>query len=144
MLKTVIVSQKSLLPNWYIVDASHQLIGRFSSQIAGLLLNKHLKIYSSFLFPITNIIIINAEKISISGNKLKKKKYLTYSGYQSGLHFKTFLHLKLLNIEKLFRYTIHGMLPKNRLGKAIFSHLYIFSKNSHTHQAQCPIFLTLV
>ncbi len=144
MLKTIIVSKKFIVKNWYIVDASQQLLGRLSSQIAGFLLNKHLKIYSSFLFPITNIIIINADKIVVSGKKLIKKNYLTYSGYQSGLHFKTFLQLKLFNIKRLFRYTIHGMLPKNRLGKALFSHLYIFSKNVHIYRAQQPIFLTLV
>lgn len=138
MTKTFIFSKKFIIQNWYIINANNQLLGRLASQISQFLLNKQIKIYTPFLIPQTNLIIINSNKIVISYQKEVKKKYLTYSGYQSGLHFKTFLQIKYSNSEKLIRHAIYGMLPKNLLNKKILYKLYIYQNSNHFHLAQKP------
>lgn len=132
MSKTFILSKQFITQNWYIINAENQILGRFASQISQLLLNKYSSIYTPFLTPITNIILINSDKIVISGQK-NLKKYLTYSGYQGGLKFKTFLQIKASNSEKLLRHAIRGMLSKNQIGRNILSKVYIYRRHNDVH-----------
>lgn len=140
MSKTFILSKQLITQNWYIINAENQILGRFASQISQLLLNKYINVYTSFLIPTTNIILINSDKIVISGQK-NCKKYLTYSGYQGGLKFKTFLQIKASNSEKLLRHAIRGMLSKNQMGRNILSKIYIYRGPNDGHFSQNPILL---
>lgn len=135
MSKTFIISKQFITQNWYFINAENQILGRFASQISQLLLNKYSCIYTPFLTPITNIILINSDKIVISGQK-NFKKYLTYSGYQGGLKFKTFLQIKATNSEKLLRHAIRGMLSKNQIGRNILSKVYIYHRHNDVHFSQ--------
>ena len=137
MNKTCIFS-KQQNKKWYLIDAENQILGRLASQIIKILLGKHSKTYAPFLLSNTCLIIINAKKICISGNKINNKKYLTYSGYPSGLHFKKFFELQQKQPEKLLRIALLGMLPKNLLKFKIAKQVYIYSDTNHLHFAQFP------
>nr|BCL05878.1 ribosomal protein L13 [Pteridomonas sp. YPF1301] len=143
MNKTFLSSHNFFFKKWYLINAENQILGRFASQIIKILVGKHKLTYSPFLPSNTRLIIINAKKICISGNKLYKKKYFHYSGYPSGLHFKTFFELQSFQSEKLIRTTILGMLPKTLLGRKMIKQLYIYSGNKHYHSAQFPKALIL-
>lgn len=142
MNKTFISPTLGLTSQWFIINAENQILGRFASQISQFLLNKYNSFYTPFLLPKLYLIIINSNKIVINRNKLVQKKYLTYSGYQGGLHFKTFYSFKKVNSNQLLRKAIKGMLCKNFLGRCILSKLKIYKKNNHLHCAQQPICLT--
>lgn len=143
MLKTFILSKQFIFKNWYLIDAQTQILGRFATQITQLLLNKITKFYSPFLLPLINLIIVNTSKITLTTKKIFKKKYLNYSGYQGGLHFKTFLQLQYSNSDKILRHALKGMLPKNRLGRLVFSRLFLYKATTHRHLAQVPSFCIL-
>lgn len=125
MNTTFFESQNFFLQKWFVINAQSKIIGRLSSQICNILLNKNTVLYTPFLVSKNHIIIFNSKKIVISGQKVLKKKYYTYSGYPGGQKFKTFLDLKHANSEKLLRSAIFGMLPKNILGRRVFLNLYI-------------------
>lgn len=139
MVKTFIIPKKFIIQNWYIINAENQILGRLASQISQLLLNKYTKIYTPFMTPVTNIIIINSDKIMLTHKKSLKKFYLNYSGYQGGLHFKKFLQIKYTNSEKIIQHAIKKMLPKTLLSKKQFSKLFIYKNIEHFHYAQSPI-----
>lgn len=138
MIKTFVLSPSYSLPAWFIVNAENQILGRFASQITQFLLNKFSKTYNPAVVSSIHCIIINADKIIVSGEKNLTKKYKTFSGYQGGLAFKTFLHLKSFNYQKLLRSAIHGMLPKNCLGRRILSNLFFSKTKSYKYVAQKP------
>ena len=123
---------------WWIVDADSQILGRLSSEVAKVLRGKHKPSYTPHVDCGDNVIIINSEKIELSGNKWKEKEYITHSGYPGGQKSTTAEELKKKDPTKVVERAVRGMLPKNRLGRAIFNNLYVYVGTEHPHEAQKP------
>lgn len=136
MNKTYIKSKNKILKEWYIINAKNQILGRLISQIIKILLKKNKNIYIPFLIPNIRIIIINAKKIILSGNKEATKRYLNYSGYPNGLKFKTFFKLKQQDPQKIIKKALIGMIPKNIIGQKSYKNIYVYNEKYHTHHAQ--------
>jgi len=123
---------------WFVVDAKDQILGRLSTTIAMRLRGKHNPLFTPHADMGDWIVVINAEKIKLTGNKLDKKMYYRHSGYIGGLkeiNAKKQLEKKP---EELIRHSVKGMLPKNRLGRQLFKKLKVYSGAEHPHVAQCP------
>ena len=123
---------------WWIVDAEGQVLGRIASSIAARLRGKHNPLFTPHVDTGDSVIVINAEKIVLTGRKWDQKNYYRHSGYIGGL--KTVSAKKLLvdRPEDLIRFAVRGMLPKNRLGKAMIKKLKVYAGDTHPHEAQKP------
>ncbi|MCD6272004.1 MAG: 50S ribosomal protein L13 [Deltaproteobacteria bacterium] len=128
---------------WLVVDADGAILGRLASNIASRLRGKHNPLFTPHVDMGDSVIVINAEKIRLTGRKLKQKQYYRHSGYIGGL--KSISAEKLLEKrpEDLIRFAVKGMLPKNRLGSKLFKKLKVYAGNSHPHDAQQPEALDL-
>ena len=128
---------------WWVVDAEGQVLGRLASSIAARLRGKHNPLFTPHVDTGDAVIVINAEKIVLTGNKWDQKNYYRHSGYIGGL--KTIVAKKLLEDkpEDLVRFAVKGMLPKNRLGRAMFKKLKVYAGSDHPHEAQQPEVLTI-
>jgi large subunit ribosomal protein L13 len=123
---------------WYIADASGKVLGRFASEIAHRLRGKHKAIYTPHVDTGDFIIVVNAEKIVLTGKKLTDKKYYSYSGYPGGLRETTAGKMLAEKPENLIKMAVQGMLPKNNLGRKMLKKLKVYAGNAHIHEAQCP------
>jgi large subunit ribosomal protein L13 len=123
---------------WLVVDADGAILGRLASNVAARLRGKHNPLFTPHVDMGDSVIVINAEKIRLTGRKLKQKQYYRHSGYIGGL--KSISAEKLLEKrpEDLIRFAVKGMLPKNRLGSKLFKKLKVYAGNSHPHDAQQP------
>ncbi|RPD40260.1 50S ribosomal protein L13 [Chitinophaga barathri] len=128
--------------DWYIVDATNQTVGRMSAKIAAILRGKNKPYYTPHTDCGDNIIVINAEKVVFTGNKLNDKEYLTYSGYPGGQKGETAKDLLKRRPEVVIERAVKGMLPKNRLGRAMYKKLFVYAGAEHPHAAQKPQSLT--
>jgi len=128
---------------WWVVDAEGQVLGRLASSIAARLRGKHNPLFTPHVDTGDAVIVINADKIVLTGNKWNQKNYYRHSGYIGGL--KTVVAKKLLEDkpEDLVRSAVKGMLPKNRLGRAMFKKLKVYAGSDHPHEAQKPEVLTI-
>ncbi len=136
--KTKAANKATVLKEWYIVDATNEVLGRLSTEVAKILRGKNKPSYTPHVDCGDNVIIINAEKVRLTGDKMTDKKYIRHTGYPGGQKFETADHIKKKNPALLIENSIRGMLPKNKLGHAIFKNLYIYVGNEHPHQAQQP------
>jgi large subunit ribosomal protein L13 len=142
-MKTFDARKEDIVRNWHLVDAEGQVLGRLASEIARRLRGKHKPIYTPHVDTGDFVIVINAEKISLTGKKLTDKAYYHYSGYPGGLKT-TYAGKKLKeHPEKVLQYAVKGMLPKNSLGRKMLKKLKIYAGCDHHHEAQCPQMLTL-
>ena len=123
---------------WYVVDASEKILGRLASQIALRLRGKHKAIYTPHVDTGDFIIVVNAEKISLTGKKLTDKIYYSYSGYPGGLRETSAGKMLAEKPENLIRIAVAGMMPKNNLGRRMLKKLKVYAGNAHPHEAQCP------
>ena len=138
-MKTVVPKIDSVERKWYLIDASNQVLGRLASQVAFILRGKHRPEFSPHLDLGDHIVIVNAEKIRVTGNKLSQKSYTRYTGYPSGLRrisLQTLIHDKP---EQVLKHAVKGMLPKNRLGRKMIKKLRLYAGPDHPHQAQMPV-----
>lgn len=128
---------------WYVVDADGAVLGRLASTVAARLRGKHNPLFTPHVDTGDRIIVINADKVVLTGRKWEKKNYYRHSGYIGGL--KTITAQKLLEKrpEDLVRFAVMGMLPKNRLGSKLFKKLKVYSGDQHPHEAQQPEILEL-
>ena len=136
--KTISANAQTVTKNWVIVDAKDQIVGRISSEVAKILRGKHRPDYTPHVDCGDFVIIINAEKIRFTGNKLKDKEYVHYTGYPGGQRFATPTEWLRKNPALILENSIRGMLPKNRLGREIFRNLHVYSGMEHPHSAQQP------
>ncbi len=136
--KTKHVNNVTAQKEWVVVDATGQSLGRISSKIAKLLRGKYKPSFSPHVDCGDNVIIINAEKVELTGNKWTDRTYYRHSGYPGGQKSSTPADLMNAGPDRLFRKVVKGMLPKNRLGDAILKNLYVYAGNEHPHQAQQP------
>ena len=126
----------TLTPQWNVIDADGQTLGRVSSKIAGLLQGKHKPNYVPYLNTGDYVIVVNASKIRVTGNKLTQKKYYRHSGYHGGLKETNLERLVETNPERVIRQSVKGMLPKNIPGRKMLSRLKVYADESHPHKAQ--------
>nr|YP_009244401.1 ribosomal protein L13 [Gelidium vagum]AMK96643.1 ribosomal protein L13 [Gelidium vagum] len=138
MNKTYVTSIKNDPHKWYIVDAYNRNLGRLSTEVAAILRGKNKATYMPHISNNTYIIIINAEHIIITGKKDKQKLYKRHSGYPGGLKVENFTSLQHRLPERIVEKSIKGMLPKNSLGKQLFSQLKVYRNKTHPHSAQQP------
>jgi large subunit ribosomal protein L13 len=128
---------------WYIADASGKVLGRFASEIAHRLRGKHKATYTPHVDMGDFIIVVNAEKIVLTGKKLTDKIYYSYSGYPGGLRETAAGKMLAEKPEDLIRIAVKGMLPKTNLGRKMLKKLKVYAGNTHIHEAQCPETLSI-
>ena len=128
--------------NWYVVDGTNQTVGRMCAKIAAVLRGKNKAYYTPHVDCGDYVIVINADKIVFTGNKLDEKMYLTYSGYPGGQKSESARNLLKRRPDALIERAIKGMLPKNRLGRKMFKKLFVYAGDVHQHTAQKPQPLT--
>ena len=135
---TSTISAKDIKQQWWLLDADNQVLGRFASQVAQILRGKHRPNYAPNLYMGDAVIIVNADKIRLTGNKADSKKYFSHSGYPGGVKFTSYKDLMKNDSDKVLLKAIKGMLPKNRLGNEILTHLRIYKDSNHGQEAQKP------
>ena len=136
--KTVSVNKETAQKEWVVIDATGQTLGRLASEVAKLLRGKHKPSFTPHVDCGDNVIIINAEKVEMTGKKWTDRTYLSYTGYPSGQRATTPAQLLAKGSDRLFNKVVKGMLPKNKLGAAILKNLYIYEGDKHPHEAQKP------
>lgn len=136
--KTVSVNKETAQKEWVVIDATGQTLGRLASKVAKILRGKYKPSFTPHVDCGDNVIIINAEKVELTGNKWTERTYLSFSGYPGGQKAYTPAHLLAKGPERLFRKVVKGMLPKNKLGDAILLNMYVYAGESHPHEAQKP------
>jgi len=124
--------------NWWVVDADGQVLGRLATTIAARLRGKHNPAFTPHVDTGDSVVVINADKIVLTGKKLQKKMYYHHSGYIGGLTEITAEKLLEKQPEDLIRHAVKGMLPKNKLGRKLFKKLKVYTGNTHPHKAQQP------
>jgi large subunit ribosomal protein L13 len=137
-MKTIFVKPKDVERKWWLVDAEDQVLGRLSSRIVNVLRGKHKAIYSPHMETGDYVIIVNAEKVKITGNKMENKVYHRHSRYPGGL--KTVPLRKVMASKPTFalEHAIKGMLPKGKMGRKLFRNVKVYAGSSHPHEAQKP------
>ena len=138
-MKTYLTPVNEIEKNWYVIDAEGKVLGRLASEIAARLRGKHKPNYSTFIDVGDFIVVINAGKVKLTGNKLENKKYYRHSGYMGGLKEYTAKELLEKKPEEVVRKAVKGMLSKNTLGRAQLKKLKIYAGKEHPHQAQQPV-----
>lgn len=138
-MKTYAVKASEIDRRWWLVDASDQTLGRLATRIATLLEGKHKAIYSPHLDTGDHVVVLNAAKIKVTGSKLTQKQYYRHSNYPGGLKQESLASLLERKPELVLERAVKGMLPQNRLGRAMFKKLKVYAGADHPHQAQQPI-----
>jgi len=135
-MRTYSTKESDIERKWWVFDASGRTLGRLASEIAGLLKGKHKPIYSPHLDVGDYVIVVNAAKIKVTGNKLSKKTYYRHSQYPGGLKSTSLEKMLEKHPTRVIEYAVKGMLPHNRLGAAMFKKLKVYPGAEHPHQAQ--------
>lgn len=142
-MKTYTPKAKDIERGWYLVNAEGKTLGRLASEIAKVLRGKHKPIYSPHLDCGDYVIVINADKVRVTGRKLDQKLYYRHSGYPGGLKSISLRNQLQKHPERVLEAAVRGMLPKNRLGRKMMRKLKVYARDSHPHQAQQPKVLEL-
>ncbi len=142
-MKTFMAKTEAPNSEWYIVDASGKVLGRLAAEIAHRLRGKHKATYTPHVDTGDFIIVVNADKIILTGKKLTDKIYYHYSGYPGGLRETSAGKMLAEKPENLIRIAVAGMLPKTNLGRKMSRKLKVYAGNAHPHEAQCPHILTV-
>lgn len=142
-MRTFSPTPETLDHKWYLVDADGKILGRMAAQIAHRLRGKHKPEFAPHMDNGDFIVVVNCEKIKVTGNKLEQKMYYSHSGYVGGLKEVTLSDQLERKPDEVLRHAVRGMLPKNRLGRAMLKKLKIYAGAEHPHAAQAPTPLTL-
>lgn len=137
-MKSFMQKKETVERKWYIVDAEDAILGRLSTKVASVLRGKHKATYTPHVDCGDYVIIINAEKISLTGNKLDDKLYYNHSGYVGGMRVRTARTMKEKYPVEMLERSIKGMLPKSRLGRKMYTKLFVYAGSEHPHDAQQP------
>ena len=141
--KTKSLSSKSVQKEWVLVDAASQTLGRLASQVAYMIRGKHKPSFTPHVDCGDNVVVINADKIRLTGQKLDKKLYISHTGYPGGQKTTTPRKLQANFPARVIEHAVRGMLPKNRLGRRLFHNLFVYAGPEHGHEAQQPKNITL-
>ena len=142
-MKTLTPKPGDIERTWYVIDATNQPLGRLSSRIASILCGKHKPYYARNIDTGDYVIVINAEKVKVTGLKSIQKVYHSFSGYPSGLKDIPYSRMLEKNPTKIIEHSVRGMMPKTVLGDAMFKKLKVYAGNEHPHSAQKPVELKL-
>ncbi len=137
-MKTIFAKSNDISKKWYIVDADGVVLGRLASRVASILRGKNNSFYTPHVDTGDYVIVINASKVRLTGNKLKNKEYFHHTGYPGGIKKKTAGELMQNAPEKVIFSAVHGMLPKNKLGRRQLKKLKVYSGSAHPHAPQNP------
>lgn len=137
-MKTYMAKPAEVDRKWYVIDANGQTLGRLASEVASILRGKHKPTYTPHVDTGDFVIVINADQIVLTGNKLQQKKYRYHTGYPGGLREVDYKTLMQKRPEKAIEIAVKGMLPHNRLGNQMIKKLKIYRGSEHPHQAQKP------
>jgi len=136
--KTVSANKQTINKEWIVVDAEGEILGRLSSEIAKVIRGKHKPTFTPNVDCGDNVIVINADKVKLTGDKLNDKVYTSYTGYPGGQRFISPKELLAKHPTRIVEKAVRGMLPKNKLGRALFKNLFVYAGNEHPHAAQNP------
>jgi len=136
--KTISANKNTVQKEWYVVDATDQVLGRLCTQIAYVLRGKHKTYFTPHMDCGDNVIVINAEKVKLTGNKWDDKEYIRHSGYPGGQRAVTASEMMKKFPTRMVEMAVKRMLPRNRLGSELFRNLYVYEGSSHPHEAQQP------
>ncbi len=142
-MKTVIPSGVAIERKWHLIDAQDAILGRLASNAANILMGKHKAIYTPFIDTGDHVIVVNAEKVRLTGRKEEQKIYRNHSGYPGGLREVSARKVRATRPVRLVEDAIQGMLPKNKLGKQMYRKLQVYAGPKHPHDAQQPVALAL-
>ncbi|MDC3353644.1 50S ribosomal protein L13 [Schleiferiaceae bacterium] len=137
--KTISANKATAQKSWIVVDANGQSLGRVASLIASRLRGKHKPNFTPHADCGDNVIVINAAAVTLSGSKMETKQYIRYTGYPGGQRFSTPALELAKNPERVLETAVRGMLPKNRLGRALFRNMHVYVGAEHPHEAQQPV-----
>jgi large subunit ribosomal protein L13 len=136
--KTVSANKATVKKEWILIDAEGQILGRLATTIAMRLRGKHKPYFTPHVDCGDNIVVINAEKVELSGNKWADKEYVRHTGYPGGQRFTPAEEMLEKHPMRLIEHAVRGMLPRNRLGRALYKNMHLYAGNEHPHEAQNP------
>ncbi len=137
-MRTISAKEQDIQRDWYVIDAQGQTLGRLATRVATLLRGKHKPIYTPHVDCGDYVVIVNAEKIHVTGQKMTQKKYYRHSGYPGGIKEVTLRDQLRKFPDRVIEAAVRGMLPRNRLGRRMFKKLKVYSGPNHPHEAQKP------
>jgi large subunit ribosomal protein L13 len=140
-MKTSIPSLAGLTREWHVIDAEEAVLGRIASKAAKILMGKHKPTYTPFLDTGDHVIVVNAAKVRLTGNKEEQKLYRRHSGYPGGLTETSARKVRAARPTRMVEEAVQGMLPKSKLGKQMYRKLQVYAGPTHPHQAQKPVAL---
>lgn len=143
MNKTILPTTENLDQKWYVIDAADQRLGRLATEVASILRGKNKPTFTPHIDTGDFVIVVNAEKIEVTGKKREQKLYRRHSGRPGGMKEESFDKLQARLPERIVEQAIKGMLPKNSLGRKLFTKLKVYAGPNHPHQAQQPLALTV-
>jgi large subunit ribosomal protein L13 len=137
-MKTFVAKEHEIEKKWYLIDANEKVLGRMASEIASILRGKNKPIFTPHMDAGDYVVVINADKVILTGGKMEKKMYYHHSGYVGGLKKTTAKEMLLKKPENLIKFAVKGMLPKNSLGRRQLTKLKVYAGQDYPHQAQQP------
>lgn len=137
-MKTYMPGAQTIERKWYVVDATDMTLGRLSTQIAGVLRGKHKPIYTPHLDTGDYVVVVNAEKVKVTGKKLEEKIYWHHTGWVGGQKKTSLKRMLQIHPERVIEHAVRGMLPKGPLGRQMYRKLHVYAGAEHPHQAQKP------
>jgi large subunit ribosomal protein L13 len=138
-MKTYSTKAKDIEREWWVIDAADKILGKVATEAASLLMGKHKPLYAPYIDTGDYVVVINAAKVKVTGKKPEQKIYYRYSGYPGGLKSPSFKEVFSKHPTRVIELAVKGMLPHNRLGRAMFKKLKVYPGNEHPHQAQSPL-----
>jgi large subunit ribosomal protein L13 len=142
-MKTSIPSPESIERKWHLIDAEEAVLGRVASKAANILMGKHKPSYTPFLDTGDHVVVVNAEKVKLTGRKEEQKLYRSHSGYPGGLTETQARKVRAVRPARMLEEAIQGMLPKTKLGKQMYRKLQVYAGPKHPHDAQKPVALAV-
>lgn len=136
--KTISANKATVSKEWIVIDAENEILGRLSSKVAKILRGKNKPSFTPHVDCGDNVIVINAEKIRLTGSKVSEKQYVRHTGYPGGQRFESPETLLKKDPARIIEMAVKGMLPKNRLGRAIWKNMFVYVGSEHPHEAQKP------
>jgi len=143
-MKTTFPSKPAIVRSWHVVDAQDQVLGRIASEAASVLMGKNKPSYTPFMDTGDHVIVLNAQKVRLTGSKEDQKMYRYHTGYPGGLVERNAKEQRATRPVKMLEQAIAGMLPKNKLGKQMYRKLKVYAGDKHPHQAQQPVAMSVV
>jgi large subunit ribosomal protein L13 len=137
-MSTTIPNSQTVERTWYVIDAEDQILGRLATRVASVLRGKHKPTFAPHVDCGDYVVVVNADKVKLTGNKEAAKEYYRYSGYAGGLKVRTAAEVRAEQPERLITQAVKGMLPKNRLARDVISKLKVYGGGEHPHEGQKP------